>query len=68
MIGKTVHVFSGTADPLCGGGRLTDLVVGRYRSAGLTNVKPHYYPGERHEVLTETNPAEAPIWPAQVTK
>ncbi len=50
-----IYVFSGDADPLAGGGALIDMVVDRYRAAGITDVTLDLYPGARHETLNETN-------------
>ena len=50
-----IYVFSGDADPLAGGGALIEMVVERYRAAGITDVTLDLYPGARHETLNETN-------------
>lgn len=50
-----ILLVSGTADPLAGGGDLIELVAGRYREAGLTDVTVALYPDARHEVFNETN-------------
>jgi alpha-beta hydrolase superfamily lysophospholipase len=50
-----ILLISGDADPLAGGGALIELVGGRYRDAGVTDVTVELYPGARHEVFNETN-------------
>ncbi len=50
-----LYLFSGRADPLCGGGALLDLLVSRYQGAGLTDVTLKIYEEGRHEMLNETN-------------
>ena len=34
------------------------ILIGRYRSAGLSNISYHFYPGGRNEMLNEVNPNE----------
>ena len=48
-------IASGSDDPLAGGGQLVELLVQRYRDAGVTDVTVTVYPGARHEILNETN-------------
>jgi alpha-beta hydrolase superfamily lysophospholipase len=50
-----IYLFSGTDDPLAGGGALIELVGDRYRDAGVRDVTVQLYPGGRHETLNETN-------------
>jgi alpha-beta hydrolase superfamily lysophospholipase len=50
-----VYVVAGEADPVNGGLLLLDLLVQRYREAGLSRLEVRTYPGARHEVLNETN-------------
>lgn len=50
-----VLVFSGALDPVHGGQALLDLVVQRYRDAGLSNLTFKYYEDGRHEMLNEIN-------------
>jgi len=50
-----IYVFSGTDDPLAGGGALIELVGDRYREAGVRDVTVQLYQGGRHETLNETN-------------
>ncbi|MEV6977417.1 alpha/beta fold hydrolase [Kitasatospora sp. NPDC093806] len=53
-----VYVFVGDQDPVNGGLVFSDVVVDRYRNAGLADVTYRIYPGARHELLNETNRAE----------
>ena len=48
-------MLSGEADPLSGAGALTQLVVDRYRAAGVKEVSVDIYAGGRHELFNETN-------------
>nr|WP_026341689.1 alpha/beta fold hydrolase [Actinomadura atramentaria] len=50
-----LYVAVGDRDPLNGGLALSDLLVRRYREAGLTDVTYRAYAGARHEILNETN-------------
>ncbi len=50
-----VFVFSGSLDPVHGGKALLDMVVQRYRDAGISNLDFKYYEDGRHEMLNETN-------------
>ncbi len=50
-----LYVLVGDRDPLNAGLTLSDLLVSRYRAAGLTDVTYRTYDGARHEVLNETN-------------
>jgi alpha-beta hydrolase superfamily lysophospholipase len=50
-----IYLFSGTDDPLAGGGALIELVGDRYREAGVRDVTVQLYEGGRHETLNETN-------------
>jgi len=50
-----IHLVSGSADPLAGGGELIELVAGRYRDAGIVDVTVVVVPDARHEVFNETN-------------
>ena len=53
-----IYLFSGSEDPV--GQQLEGLriLMGRYRSAGLSNISHHFYPGGRHEMLNEINSQE----------
>jgi alpha-beta hydrolase superfamily lysophospholipase len=66
-----IHLISGAADPLAGGGGLVELVADRYRQAGVTDVTHVLYPEARHEVFNETNrdevTADLLAWLARVT-
>ncbi|MEV0687707.1 alpha/beta hydrolase [Nocardia sp. NPDC050378] len=50
-----VYVMVGDQDPLNAGLRLSDLLVQRYRDAGLTDLTYRVYAGARHEVLNEVD-------------
>ncbi len=50
-----IYLFSGSADPLAGGGPLVQLVADRYQMAGVHDVTVDLYPDARHETLNETN-------------
>jgi alpha-beta hydrolase superfamily lysophospholipase len=50
-----IYLFSGSADPIAGGGALVELVGDRYREAGVRDVTVKLYPDARHETLNETN-------------
>jgi alpha-beta hydrolase superfamily lysophospholipase len=54
-----IYLFSGSEDPV--GQQLEGIriLLGRYRSAGLSNISHHFYPGGRHEMLNEVNSNEA---------
>ncbi|MEV0550857.1 lysophospholipase [Nocardia salmonicida] len=50
-----IYVMVGEKDPLNNKLRLSDLLVQRYRDAGLNDLTYQIYPDARHEVLNETN-------------
>lgn len=50
-----ILVTVGDADPVNAGLALVHALVDRYRTAGVTDVELHAYPGARHEVFNETN-------------
>ncbi|MEU4416557.1 MULTISPECIES: alpha/beta hydrolase [Nocardia] len=50
-----IYVMVGDKDPLNNKLRLSDLLVQRYRDAGLDDLTYQVYPDARHEVLNETN-------------
>ncbi|MFI5503229.1 alpha/beta fold hydrolase [Nocardia asteroides] len=50
-----IYVMVGDRDPLNDSTRLSDLLVQRYRDAGLTDLTYRIYPGARHEVLNEVD-------------
>lgn len=50
-----IYLFSGTADPVAGGGALVEFVASRYREAGVRDVTVALYPDARHETLNEVN-------------
>ncbi|WP_330180279.1 alpha/beta hydrolase [Nocardia sp. NBC_01503] len=53
-----LYLMVGDRDPLNDGLRLSDLLVERYRTAGLTDLTYRVYPGARHEILNEINREE----------
>lgn len=53
-----VYVLVGDRDPLNAGLTLSDLLVDRYRQAGLTDITYRIYPEARHELFNETNRTE----------
>ncbi|MGM7648899.1 alpha/beta hydrolase [Nocardia sp. JW2] len=50
-----IYVMVGDQDPLNAELRLSDLLVQRYRDAGLTDLTYRVYGGARHEVLNEVD-------------
>ncbi|WP_410876571.1 alpha/beta fold hydrolase [Nocardia sp. A7] len=50
-----IYVMVGDRDPLNDKLRLSDLLVGRYRDAGLADLTYQVYADARHEVLNEIN-------------
>ncbi|KUO07389.1 alpha/beta hydrolase [Streptomyces sp. DSM 15324] len=56
--GLPLCVMVGDMDPLNEGLRLSDLLVKRYRSAGVADLTYRTYPGARHELFNETNSQE----------
>ncbi len=50
-----VYLVAGSADPLNLELALLEIVVQRYRDAGLLDLSTAYYPSARHEVFNETN-------------
>ncbi|GAA2620068.1 alpha/beta hydrolase [Actinomadura fulvescens] len=69
--GLPLYVMVGSRDPLNAGLTLSDLLVSRYRAAGLTDLTYRAYPGARHELFNETNAdeiiADLVAWVAGVT-
>ena len=53
-----VYVVVGDMDPVNGGLALVQVLVERYRAAGLHDVTLKVWPGARHEVFNETNKHE----------
>lgn len=53
-----LYVAVGDRDPINGGLAYSDLLIERYRAAGLTDITYQTYPGARHEILNETNRQE----------
>jgi alpha-beta hydrolase superfamily lysophospholipase len=50
-----VHLVVGDMDPVNGQLALVDVLVQRYRAAGLHDISQQVWPGARHEVFNETN-------------
>jgi len=50
-----LYIAAGELDPVNANLALLNVVVDRYRAAGLTDVTVRTYPGARHEILNETN-------------
>lgn len=53
-----LHLAVGDQDPVNGNLALFDVLVQRYRDAGIKDLTVRVYPGARHEILNETNRAE----------
>lgn len=53
-----VAIFSGSADPVGGKGKLVTKLHDMYKTLGLTNISVKLYEESRHEILNETNRAE----------
>jgi alpha-beta hydrolase superfamily lysophospholipase len=53
--GLPVYVLVGDQDPLNAGLSLSDVLVERYRAAGLDDITYRAYPEARHELFHETN-------------
>jgi len=50
-----LYIAAGELDPVNANLALLNVLVDRYRAAGLTDVTVRTYPGARHEILNETN-------------
>ncbi len=50
-----LYIAAGELDPVNANLALLDVLVDRYRAAGLTDVTVRTYRGARHEILNETN-------------
>jgi alpha-beta hydrolase superfamily lysophospholipase len=50
-----LYIAVGDQDPVNGQLALVNALVDRYRTAGLTDIELHIYPGARHEILNEIN-------------
>jgi len=50
-----LYIAAGELDPVNANLALLNVVVDRYRAAGLTDVTVRTYPSARHEILNETN-------------
>lgn len=53
-----IYFFSGSEDPVGEQLEGVQILMGRYRRAGLSNISHHFYPGGRHEMLNEVNSNE----------
>lgn len=53
-----MYLAVGEQDPVNGNLALFDVLVQRYRDAGIKDLTVKVYPGARHEILNETNRAE----------
>jgi alpha-beta hydrolase superfamily lysophospholipase len=53
-----IYLFSGSEDPVGQRTRGVELLVTRYRNAGIYNVTHDFNPGARHEMLNELNREE----------
>lgn len=53
-----IYLFSGGDDPIGQQLKGVDILMDRYRQAGLVNISHHFYPEGRHEMLNETNSKE----------
>jgi alpha-beta hydrolase superfamily lysophospholipase len=53
--GLPVYIAAGELDPVNADLALLNVLVDRYRAAGLADVTVRTYPGARHEILNETN-------------
>jgi alpha-beta hydrolase superfamily lysophospholipase len=53
-----MYLAVGDQDPVNGNLALFDVLVRRYRDAGIKDLTVRVYPGARHEILNETNRAE----------
>jgi alpha-beta hydrolase superfamily lysophospholipase len=66
-----LYVMVGECDPLNAGLTLSDLLVRRYRRAGLADVTYRTYPGARHHLLNEIGSdeitADLAAWIGRVT-
>jgi alpha-beta hydrolase superfamily lysophospholipase len=53
-----MYIFSGSDDPI--GQHLEGVrqLIDRYRTAGISSIDHHFYPGGRHEMLHELNRRE----------
>jgi len=50
-----LYIAAGELDPVNANLALLNVLVDRYRAAGLADVTVRTYPGARHEILNETN-------------
>ena len=50
-----IYLFSGTEDPVGQQLEGIEILIQRYRQAGIYNICHNFYPGGRHEMLNEIN-------------
>lgn len=50
-----IYVFAGDKDPINGELAFLNILIDRYRAAGVKDVTFDFYPGGRHEMLNEIN-------------
>jgi len=53
-----IYLLSGSDDPVGQQLKGTEVLMKRYRKAGLVNISHHFYPGGRHEMFNEINSNE----------
>ena len=53
-----IYLFSGSEDPVGQQLEGVDLLMSRYRKAGICGISHDFYPGGRHEMLNEINQEE----------
>jgi len=53
-----IYLFSGSADPVGQQLEGVEMLMARYREAGLYDISHDFYPGGRHEMLNEVNREE----------
>ena len=51
----SLYIAAGESNPVNANLALLNVLIDRYRAAGLTDVTVRTYPGARHEILNETN-------------
>jgi len=50
-----IYLFSGSEDPVGQQLKGVEILIERYRQAGLRDISSHFYSGGRHEMLNEIN-------------
>ena len=56
--GLPIYVFSGSEDPVGQQLEGVEVLMDRYRTAGIYDISHDFYPGGRHEMLNEINHGE----------